>query len=104
MTKDSLVHLFWCEISLSATHVGTQFRESDYGLVTREFEGVADEFIVAAVMAAGAVTAIRPDSSTSVDKANTATAVASFPVANNPETQPIMEKETAATTASNKES
>jgi hypothetical protein len=57
-------------------------------------------------MAAGAVTAIRPDSSMSVDKTNTATdmAVASVPVAKNPETQPIVEKKPAATTASNKES
>lgn len=86
------------------THVGTQFRESDYGLVTREFEGVADEFIVAAVMAAGVVIAIRPDSSMSVDKANAATAVASVPVAKNPETQPIVEKKTAAITASSKDS
>jgi hypothetical protein len=86
--------------------VGTQFRESDYGLVTREFEGVADEFFIAAVMAAGAVTAIRPDSSSmSVDKDNTATAVASLPVvAKNPETRPAVEKKTAATAVSNKES
>jgi hypothetical protein len=69
---------------------GTQFRESDYGLVAQEFEGVADEFIVAAVMAAGAATALRPGSSMSVDEtSNTATAMAvsSVPVANNPETQ-----------------
>jgi hypothetical protein len=99
-----LIHLIRCEISLSAAHVGTQFRESDYGLVTREFEGVADEFIVAAVLAASAVLAIRPDCSMSVDKANTDTAVASVPVAKNFETQPIVKMKTAATTASNKES
>jgi hypothetical protein len=65
---------------------GTQCRESEYGLVAREFEGVADGFIVAAVMAAGAVTALRSGS----NMTNTATAmdsIASVPVAKNPESQ-----------------
>lgn len=40
----------------------------------------------------------------SVDKAHTATAIASVPVAKNPETHPIVEKKTVTTSASNKES
>jgi hypothetical protein len=53
----------------------THFRKSEYGLLTRKFERVADKFMVAAVMAMR------------VDETNTAMAVASVPVAKNPETQ-----------------
>jgi hypothetical protein len=54
-----------------------QFRKSAYGLLVRKFERVADKFMVAAVMAMR------------VDETNTAMAmaVASVPLANNPETQ-----------------